>query len=157
MIVVLWGVSGCGKTTVGKELARQLSCSFFDADDFHPESNIAKMRAGIPLTDDDRWPWLDAIVDRLRDEQFAVLACSALRRSYRERLGRIGETKFVLLRGSFDLIAQRLAERKHEFMNPELLQSQFDTLEVDAGDLAVDIRQSPKSICRAIDALGLTT
>ena len=158
MIVVVWGVSGCGKSTIGKQLAEQLGCQFYDADDFHPESNIAKMRDGIPLTDDDRWPWLDDIAAMLRAllqrKHSAVLACSALRAVYRNRLN-IDEdqVKFVQLRGDFELIAGRLASREHEFMNSNLLQSQFDTLEVCADDLHVDIEGDPDAICQSIQDL----
>lgn len=158
MIVVLWGVSGCGKTTIGRFLAAQLACEFFDADDFHPPSNIEKMRKGVPLSDEDRWPWLDRIADILRAtvvaDRRAVLACSALRRAYRERI-KVDDTqiRFIHLKGDFELIAARLASREHAFMNPKLLQSQFDTLETCAGDVSVDIAAEPDSVCQAISAL----
>ena len=158
MIVVVWGVSGCGKSTIGKKLAGNLGCDFFDADDFHPESNIAKMRDGVPLNDEYRWPWLDTIAATLReslaDGRSAVLACSALREIYRERLNIDRDNvKFVQLRGGFDLIAGRLATREHEFMNANLLESQFDTLEVRDDDLYVEIESDPDSICRGIEEI----
>ena len=158
MIVVVWGVSGCGKSTIGRQLADRLGCDFYDADDFHPETNIAMMREGIPLTDEDRWPWLDEIATTLRktiaQHDHAVLACSALRQVYRDRLSvDAEEVKFVHLRGEFDLIAGRLASREHEFMNSSLLQSQFDTLETKATDLYVDITDDPDSICLQIEHL----
>jgi carbohydrate kinase (thermoresistant glucokinase family) len=144
MIVVVMGVSGCGKSTVGAALASTLQWPFLDADDFHPPQNVAKMAAGTPLTDDDRWPWLDRTVDALRDATAesgnAVLACSALRVSYRERLSRAGDVHFVHLRGDEPTIAQRLAQRQHRYMPAALLASQFATLEkpVDAIDIAID-------------------
>ena len=144
MIVVVMGVSGCGKSTVGAALASSLQWPFLDADDFHPPQNVAKMAAGTPLTDDDRWPWLDRTVDALRDATAtsgnAVLACSALRGSYRERLSRAGDVRFVHLRGDHSTIAERLAQRQHRYMPAALLASQFATLEApsDAIDIAID-------------------
>ena len=154
MNVVLWGVSGCGKTTVGRLLAEALGKEFRDADDFHPESNREKMRAGNPLTDDDRWPWLQRLAEMLADETAAgggiVLACSALKYRYREILAVDDNVTFVLLDGDFDLIARRLAERNHEFMNNSLLQSQFDTLERVGDELKVEISANPGDVCKAI-------
>jgi len=155
MIVVLWGVSGCGKTTVGQLLAQRLGGNFFDADDFHPQENIEKMRVGIPLNDNDRWPWLTRLAELLeskaQDGGTTVLACSALKSAYRDRLTTDPErTYFVQLVGSFDLIAARLAKREHAFMNNELLRSQFDALEQTTTDRVVDINQSPEAICDAI-------
>ena len=155
MIVVLWGVSGCGKTTVGQQVALALDWSFFDADDFHPESNVRKMRGGTPLTDEDRWPWLDHLAQMMLAEieqgRNAVLACSALKRVYRQRLCVDAEQmRFVHLRGEFALIAQRIGARDHEFMHNDLLQSQFDTLEPEEGGLSVDVRASTAELCREI-------
>jgi gluconokinase len=144
MIVVVMGVSGCGKSTVGAALAHVLGWPFLDADDFHPPANVAKMAAGQALTDDDRWPWLDRIVDALRQTTAAsgnvVLACSALREIYRARLALAGVICLVHLRGDHAIIAQRLAQRRHRYMPATLLASQFATLEVprDAIDIAVD-------------------
>lgn|SRR5689334_3122418 len=159
MIVVVMGVSGCGKSTVGAALANALHWPFLDADDFHPPQNVAKMAAGTPLTDDDRWPWLDRTVDALRDATacsgHAVLACSALRASYRARLSRAGDVRFVHLRGDQSTIAQRLAQRQHRYMPAALLASQFATLEkpVDAIDISIDqpVDTQVKGIIAALD------
>src|SRR6516225_9801265 len=129
MIRVLMGVSGSGKTTVGKELARQLGWTFVDADDFHPTANVEKMHRGEPLTDEDRRPWLAAIHQRLlnaaRRHENVVLACSALKHAYQEYLEHeeTDRISFVYLWGSEELIRQRLADRKGHFMNPNLLHS----------------------------------
>ena len=128
------GVSGSGKSTIAAALADRLGWTFEDGDKFHPESNVAKMRAGHPLTDDDRWPWLRAIADEIervcKTEGHVVIACSALKHAYRDVLlrGR-GDVRFVFLDGSQTLIADRLAHRKGHFMPPGLLDSQFKTLE----------------------------
>jgi gluconokinase len=162
MIVVVMGVSGCGKSTVGAALAHALGWPFLDADDFHPPANVAKMAAGTPLTDDDRWPWLDRIVDALRQttaaSRNAVLACSALRESYRERLALAGVIRFVHLRGDHAIIAQRLAQRRHRYMPATLLASQFATLEVprDAIEIAVD-QTVDAQVAAIIAALAHTT
>ena len=133
-MLLLMGVSGVGKTTTGKRLSRALGWNFRDADEFHPAENIAKMSAGVPLTDEDRWPWLAAIgqwldVQRVHGGK-AIVTCSALRRTYREKLlhGR-PEVKLVFLKGSKALIADRLSRRSGHFMPPGLLDSQFNTLE----------------------------
>jgi len=144
MILVLMGVSGCGKTTVGKILGKQLGWEFNDADDFHPPSNVAKMRAGHALTDDDRWPWLDRLNALLRaselDGKNTILACSALRQVYRDRLEQgCKDVRWFYLKGSFELIQSRLAARKGHYMNPALLQSQFATLEEPANAIVIDI------------------
>jgi carbohydrate kinase (thermoresistant glucokinase family) len=133
------GVSGSGKTTVGKQLAARLGWRFEDGDKFHPAGNVAKMSAGQPLTDDDRWPWLKAIaaeIDRVcAGGEHVVIGCSALKRSYREILvhGRT-DTRLVYLDGTEALIAGRLSRRKGHFMPPGLLKSQFATLEPPAAD-----------------------
>jgi gluconokinase len=134
MHIVVMGVSGTGKTTVAVQLAEELGCQFIEGDDLHPSRNIAKMKAGTPLTDEDRWPWLQAIadeIDRLSAAgERAVIACSALKRAYRDVLvhGR-DDVRIVFLDGTQDLIAARLAARKGHFMPPGLLASQFKTLE----------------------------
>ena len=146
MILVLMGVCGSGKTTVGEVLAQELAWPFFDADDFHPEANVAKMASGQPLTDADRWPWLDGIADEMRRVLarggHAVLACSALKDAYRSRLQRAGDVRIVYLKGDQATIAARLAERHHKYMPASLLPSQFAALEEPADALVVDIRQS---------------
>ena len=144
MVVVLMGVTGSGKTTVGERLAAELGWTFADADDFHPAANKAKMHAGIPLTDDDRWPWLQAlrtwIEQSLASGQGAIVACSALKAAYRDVLaGGLDGVRFVLLHGDPQVLADRLAERHHEFMNPALLASQLATLEAPADAITIDI------------------
>jgi gluconokinase len=132
--LVVMGVSGSGKSTIAKELAERLRWSFEDGDKFHPAGNVAKMSAGHPLTDEDRWPWLRAIADEIdrvcQAGQHAVIACSALKRAYRDILvhGR-NDVRIVFLQGNQDLIGDRLAQRKGHFMPPGLLTSQFRTLE----------------------------
>jgi len=131
-LVVVMGVSGSGKTTVGERLAERLGLAFAEADDFHPPANVAKMAAGTPLADADRWPWLDAIAGWLARHapEGGVVSCSALRRSYRDRLRRTAPGLFFLhLAGSEELIARRLADRTGHFMPRSLLRSQFETLE----------------------------
>jgi len=144
MILLLMGVCGCGKTTVGEALAQTLGWPFYDADDFHPPANVAKMAAGEPLTDADRWPWLDAIAGEMRrildENRHAVLACSALRDAYRQRLQRAGDVRIVYLKGDAQTIAERLASRQHRYMPASLLASQFETLEEPVGACVVDIR-----------------
>src|ERR1700757_4046123 len=133
MILVLMGVSGSGKTTVGKLLARELGWSFIEADDFHPASNIEKMRSGYPLTDEDRAPWLERLREQIERSlaagQNAVLACSALKRKYRDCLRVNSEVKSVFLRGDYALIEKQLRHRRGHFMKSALLRSQFADLE----------------------------
>ena len=155
MVIVLMGVSGSGKTTIGRALAKSLRWGFSDADDFHSAANVEKMKNGIPLTDEDRKPWLRSIKAAIeqwnRDEPGHVLACSALKGRYREILGRDDpEVKFVYLQGSFDLISQRLKERKGHFFNPALLRSQFEALESPKDALVVDISKDPQEVVSAI-------
>ena len=160
MIVVLMGVCGSGKTKVGQTLAASLGWNFYDADDFHPRENVAKMAAGIPLTDDDRWPWLDRIVEWLshagEGESNAVLACSALKQAYRDRLARAGNVRFVYLKGDQATIAERLKDRTHKYMPASLLPSQFAALEEPTDAVVIDIRDDLDSKIDAICAgLGL--
>jgi len=153
MIIVVMGVSGCGKTTVGELLARSLDYPFLDADEFHPPENVAKMAAGTPLTDADRWPWLELLNKMLLEHGDAVLACSALKESYRRVLARgLGDCRFVHLRGSLELIRSRLADRKHRYMPASLLESQFAALEVPQGAIEVDIVRTPVACVREIEA-----
>jgi len=155
MVIVLFGVSGCGKSTIGKQLADQLNWQFIDADDHHPEQNIEKMRRGLPLSDEDRAPWLIRLRKLLDDHsqqgKHIVLACSALKQSYRELLGVDQKRIFsVLLEGSFELIQARLATRTHAFMNDNLLRSQFNSLEPAKDGLVVSIQLSQETICETI-------
>lgn len=151
MIVVLMGVSGVGKTTIGKALAARLGWRFIDADDFHPPQNVAKMAAGSPLSDEDRWPWLSKVNRVLQAERNAVLACSALKESYRRRLTEgIGRLRLVYLHGSFELIHARLAERRHRYMPASLLESQFATLEPPLEAIAIDVAAPPSACVDAI-------
>jgi gluconokinase len=153
-IVVVMGVSGSGKTTIAAGLARKEGWPLLEGDQFHPPANIAKMKAGTPLTDADRWPWLQAIAareDELRaNGQSAVVACSALKRAYRNILiGDRPDTLLVYMRGSKALIAERMKARKDHFMPPALLDSQFDTLEEPGPDehpIVVDIGGSVESV-----------
>ena len=156
MVIILFGVTGAGKTEVGRALANDLGWSFYDADQFHAPESVDKMRRGIPLTDDDRWPWLDSL--RAKIEQCiqrgenAVLACSALKAAYRDHLAVDGEVKLVHLKGDYALIAARLRHRREHFMNPDLLRSQFDTLEEPEGEgaLILDVRATPVELVRTI-------
>mgnify|MGYP001351570762 FL=1 len=152
--LIVMGVSGSGKSTVAEALSARLGWRCADADRFHPASNVAKMSAGQPLTDEDRWPWLKAIADEIDrlcgKQQHAVVACSALRRAYRDVLvhGR-SDVRIVFLDGTRDLIAKRLATRKGHFMPPGLLDSQFRTLErpgPDEGAVTVSINASVEAI-----------
>jgi gluconokinase len=136
------GVEGSGKTTVGKSLAQELGWRFVDADDFHSTSNKEKMSRGIPLGDADRGPWLraihDFIADRVEEGQKLVLACSALKQSYREQLREGLEMKVVYLKGSFDLFYSRLQERQAHFARESLLASQFESLEEPTDAITID-------------------
>lgn len=154
MIIVLMGVTGSGKSTVGKLLAQQLGWKFFDRDDFHSPANIEKMRRGMPLNDDDRRPWLEAIRESIRKmverSENAVIACSALKHSYRQMLRIAGEVVFVYLKANIDTVRERLRNRTGHFMNPDLIQSQFDTLEESEQALRVDASLPPGEIVRRI-------
>jgi gluconokinase len=133
VIIIVFGVSGAGKTTVGKLLAQDLGWRFVEADDFHPAANIEKMRSGHALTDEDRWPWLERLRQQIEQSvtpgENGVLACSALKRAYRNRLRVSDEVQFVFLSGDYALIEKQLRRRHRHFMNPDLLQGQFDDLE----------------------------
>jgi carbohydrate kinase (thermoresistant glucokinase family) len=138
-VLLLMGVSGCGKTTIGAALARRLGWDFLEGDALHPPANVAKMAAGTPLEDDDRWPWLRAIAARIDAWRAAgtsgVVACSALKRAYRDILiGPRADVRLVYLRGDKDVIAARLTARRGHFMPPGLLDSQFRTLEAPGTD-----------------------
>ena len=128
--VVVMGVSASGKTSVARRLAESIGAGFVDADDLHPAANVVKMAAGTPLDDDDRWPWLDAVAVTLAGADAPVVACSALKRSYRDRLRAAAtEVVFVHLTGSAELLAARAVGREGHFMPPALLRSQLDTLQ----------------------------
>ena len=154
MIILIMGVSGVGKTTVGQALARELHWRFADADDYHSPANVAKMHAGIPLTDEDRAPWLqslhDAIVKWLATGENVILACSALKASYRTLLMVSSDVKLVYLRGSEELIAGRLAGRHGHYMNPHLLHSQFETLEEPQDAVTVDAGHPTEALVQKI-------
>ncbi len=162
MIILLMGVSGSGKTTVGRRLAERLGWPFFDADEFHPQANIDKMARGTPLTDKDRQPWLQAIRDKMDDLEVqgrsAVLTSSALKQAYREvLLDNDDGVKLVYLKGSYDLLKARLEAREHHFFKPELLKSQFEALEEPQNALVVTVDKNPNAIVAAIlQALELT-
>lgn len=131
-LFVVMGVAGCGKSTIGAKVAEAVSGTYLDGDDLHPAENISKMRAGIPLTDDDRWPWLRCVGRQLADRAGIVLiGCSALRKSYRELITESAGSpvQFIFLDGTQDLIAERMSLRTGHFMPTDLLQSQFETLE----------------------------
>lgn len=152
MVAVIMGVSGCGKTTVGRLLATQLGLPFHDADDFHSPQAISKMAAGIPLDDLDRAPWLQTLASRIAEwnkGNGAVLACSALKESYRCILTGMGKEKatFICLVADKALIQSRLAGRSCHFFNPRLLQSQFDTLEMPTDAVTINADQQPEAIC----------
>ncbi len=142
--IVLMGVAGSGKTTVGRALAERLGCAFFDGDDFHPPHNVARMAAGVPLTDEERLPWLATLQALLHEHlsrgEGVVLACSALKRHYREQLrARNDKVLFFFLDGDYELISQRMQHRPDHFMPPSLLQSQFADLERPGPEEAVGL------------------
>ncbi|OJU32586.1 MAG: ribose 5-phosphate isomerase A [Alphaproteobacteria bacterium 65-37] len=157
-VLVVMGVSGAGKTTVAEELAARLGWAFQEGDELHPEANVAKMRAGIALTDEDRWPWLDRVaawIDRQRAaRQPGIITCSALRKTYRQRIvGDRPEVRLVYLRGGHDLVAKHLAGRAGHFMPGSLLQSQIDTLEepeADEDPLTIDVDRAADQIADEI-------
>lgn len=160
MVVIVMGVVGAGKTTVGTLLAQKLEWKFADADDFHPPANIEKIRNGIPLTDEDREPWLQIlrgqIAEWIAKKQNVVLACSALKRSYREELAIGPEVQFVYLKGSAALIAERLQARHGHFAGEAILASQIRDLEEPASAVTVQIDRAPSQIVEEIQTrLGL--
>lgn len=159
MLIVVMGVSGSGKSTIGKALSDRLGLRFYDADDFHPAENISKMTNNIPLTDEDRFPWLEKLALKLKKwhtKGGAILACSALKESYRNLLMQHGnEIKWVYLEGSFELISERLANRSNHFMKKELLQSQFDTLEIPTYGIRADINNSVSQIIETVITVNI--
>jgi carbohydrate kinase (thermoresistant glucokinase family) len=147
--IVVMGVSGCGKTTVGQQLATRLEYPFFDADDFHSVTNKEKMAAGTPLTDADRETWLETLANLLELNAPCVLACSALKERYRVQLARGTQLTWVYLKGSQELIAARLATREH-FFNPVLLESQFAILEEPTNAIVILIESSLETIVETV-------
>jgi len=157
VIIIVCGVAGVGKTTIGRLLAQELGWQFYDADDFHLAANVKKMKAGIPLTDEDRWPWLDRLRQLIKDclaaHENAVVACSALKRAYRDRLRVTEEVKFVFLRASRAQVVEHLQQRRGHFMPATLLDSQFADLEKPQRQedaLNVDLRGSPRDVASLI-------
>ncbi len=153
-ILFVMGVSGSGKTTIGQLLAQKLKMPFFDGDNYHPEANVQKMAKGHPLNDKDRQGWLQHLNQLAKDHKSkgAVIVCSALKKDYRKLLREdIGDTvEFIFLEGSFELISKRLQQRKGHFMPPELLRSQFETLEIPEYAIRVSIDATPTVIVENI-------
>jgi carbohydrate kinase (thermoresistant glucokinase family) len=155
MIYLIMGVSGCGKTRIGSLLAKSLRLPFYDADDFHPEDNIRKMKEGLPLDDADRLPWLKIIGGKIpgwKKQGSAVLACSALKEEYRIMLRQeaAGEMIIIHLQGPYALIQKRMKKRKNSFFKPDLLLSQFSALQEPADAITVSITQTPHKIVKDI-------
>lgn len=157
MVVVIFGVAGAGKTTIGELLAREFGWKFCDADDFHPPNNVEKMRSGVPLTDEDRQPWLGSLRELIQRSLAAnedmVLACSALKKKYRDRLKVSDEVKFVFLSGDRERVAEQLRQRRGHFMNPDLLESQFADLEEPSSSenaIVVELRKRPAALVAEI-------
>lgn len=154
MVMIVMGVTGAGKTTIGRLLAEQSGWEFADADDFHPPANVEKMRRGIPLNDDDRRPWLERLHDEIAHwiaaQRNVVLACSALKRSYRQKLEVGPQVRFVYLKGSEDLIAERLRARHGHFAGEQILAGQFADLEEPETALTIEIASTPEQIVAQI-------
>jgi gluconokinase len=150
MVILLMGTTGAGKTTIGKLLAARLNWIFLDADDFHPPANIEKMHNGIPLTDADRWPWLNNIHSELQRLAHAgksvVLACSALKQSYRDLLSAALDLRVVYLRGSYDLMRQHIESRHGHFAGESILAGQFADLEEPHDALILDVSHSAEQL-----------
>lgn len=153
-VVVLMGVAGSGKTTIGRQLAEEVGWKFFDADDFHPSASVDKMSRGIPLSDADRLPWLESLRDLIRERldrgEGAVLACSALKHSYRSYLLLDPRVKLVYLKGDYALIEERIRARQAHYMTPGMLQSQFEALEEPEVESHLDISSHPEEIVKEI-------
>jgi len=153
--LVLIGPMGCGKSTIGELLAKELGWPFYDADDFHPKKNVEKMRAGIALNNEERKPWLKRLHDKIQSlimhKKNAILACSALKQTYRDALGINQKTvKTVYLKGSYELLRKRVEQRQHPYMDKNLLKSQLKTLEEPKNGLRVDISSAPEIIVSTI-------
>jgi carbohydrate kinase (thermoresistant glucokinase family) len=157
LVIYIMGVAGSGKTTIGQKLSFKTGYAFYDADYFHPQKNIDKMKAGQPLTDEDRWPWLDnihAFVSKQLESTNVILACSALKEVYRQRLskGIDEQCRWVYLNGNYQTILQRMQSRTGHYMPATLLQSQFDALELPVNKIEVDITMTPGKIVDEIIA-----
>ena len=157
MVAVIWGVAGVGKTTIGKLLAQELGWKFYEGDDFHPAANIEKMKRGEPLTDEDRQPWLERLHQRIDESiavgENAVVACSALKKKYRDQLRAGSEVKFIFLRGSHSRVADQLRSRRGHFFDPSLLESQFADLQEPAGDedsFVFKLAENPNELAKKI-------
>jgi gluconokinase len=154
MIIVIMGVAGSGKTTIGKLLSKKFGYKYYEGDDYHPHKNVAKMSNGIPLNDEDRLPWLlslrKIIQENLEDGRGTVITCSALKQSYREILKYDNRVKFVYLKGDFDTINNRMQQRKEHFMKPEMLKSQFDALEEPTDAITIEVNMSTEEIVNEI-------
>jgi carbohydrate kinase (thermoresistant glucokinase family) len=153
MIFIVMGICSCGKTLIGRMLAEKLGLPFYDADDFHSQSNIDKMRSHIPLNDHDRIPWLETMARQISEWQNrggAVLACSALKESYRDILEKGGDLKFIFLKGKKDIILKRMKNREDHFMPISLIDSQLQTLEEPHDAVTVDIENTPGKIVSEI-------
>ena len=152
--IIIMGVAGCGKSTIGAMLAHELGWDFYDADDFHSESNRIKMAQNIPLTDEDRADWLDSlrslIGQNIQNERSIVLACSALKKSYRDTLMINDQVEFIYLRGTYEQIEARLLQRSGHFMSAKMLASQFDILEEPQDAVTIDITHTPQEIISVI-------
>jgi gluconokinase len=159
MIIVVMGVSGCGKSTVAEAVARRTGAEYVDADAYHPKANVEKMSRGIALTDEDRAGWLDILAALLREraasDRSVVLACSALKESYRQRLRVSSEVHFVHLKGSYEILLARMQARTNHFMKPEMLKSQFATLEEPADALTLDVTLPVEvQVARVLETFG---
>ena len=159
MVAIIWGVAGVGKTTIGQLLAKELGWEFYDGDDFHPAANIAKMKRGEALTDEDRQPWLARLREKIEDSiasgENAVVACSALKKKYRDQLKTGPEVKFIFLRGSRSRIAAQIKSRRGHFFDPDLLDSQFSDLEEPtsrADSLTFETGDEPQTLAKKISA-----
>ncbi|ULC60545.1 gluconokinase [Flaviramulus sp. BrNp1-15] len=154
MMIIIMGVSGSGKTTIGKSLSKKMNLPFYDADDFHSEANIEKMKNAIALTDEDRKPWLESLSKHIEEWVFnggAILACSSLKEKYREILSsKVDTINWVYLSGSFDVINTRLEQRNQHYMKSTLLKSQFDTLEIPDYGLHISIEKPVNEILSTI-------
>ena len=153
-VIYIMGVAGSGKTTIGRLLSAKISIPFFDADDFHSSANTKKMQAGLPLTDQDRQPWIERL-NELGIEQSklngAIIGCSALKEKYREQLeAGITQCSWIFLQGDYNLIYERMKKRSHHFMPAQLLQSQLESLEIPAAAFTIDIRNEPAEIVNSI-------